>query len=293
VYNISTYEEAMDEMVSKKRESNRSNHDELLRQLPEQMALAWGLGREPQRGPKRELSIRQIVETAIQIADQEGLAAVSMNRVASSLGYTAMSLYRYIPNKDTLLLLMQDAVCAIPIPPLTEVSDWREDMREYMKASARTFIQHPWFVDLPTINEPVTPNILKLLDWLLRSMRDLPLDEREKLLIVASLSGYARSWGNIFRDYMQMYMHNTTPALSPSHPDIRSALTHLVDEETYPFLAPLVRSGAYTSMFDESADGGQQEQGNYDEFGKEFEFGVERILDGIAHYIESKINKRG
>lgn len=48
------------------------------------------------------MSLSQIVETAIDIADKEGLSAVSMNRIASSLGFTAMSLYRYISSKDDL-----------------------------------------------------------------------------------------------------------------------------------------------------------------------------------------------
>ena len=60
------------------------------------------------------MSLTQIVQTAIDIADKEGLQALSMNRIASALGFTAMSLYRYISSKDDLL--MQDTVCDIPIP---------------------------------------------------------------------------------------------------------------------------------------------------------------------------------
>ncbi len=84
--------------------------------LPRAVALSWGVAERPQRGPKRELSIERIVDAAIEIADAEGLAAVSMSRVAASLGFTTMSLYRYLTSKDDLLLLMQDTVCAVPIP---------------------------------------------------------------------------------------------------------------------------------------------------------------------------------
>ena len=74
--------------------------------LPRGVALSWGLDKKPKRGPKRELSLKQIVDTAIVIADKDGLSAVSMNRVAASFGFTTMSLYRYVPSKDDLVLLM-------------------------------------------------------------------------------------------------------------------------------------------------------------------------------------------
>ena len=54
--------------------------------LPRAVALAWGVAANPQRGPKRELSIERIVDAAIAIADEDGLAAVSMSSVAAALG---------------------------------------------------------------------------------------------------------------------------------------------------------------------------------------------------------------
>ena len=53
-------------------------------------------------GPKREMSVEKIVEAAVEIADAEGLGAVSMAAVAARLGYTPMSLYRYVSAKDDL-----------------------------------------------------------------------------------------------------------------------------------------------------------------------------------------------
>ena len=76
--------------------------------LPRGVALAWGIAADPQRGPKREMSVERIVEAAVEIADAEGLGAVSMAAVAARLGYTPMSLYRYVTAKDDLILLMQE-----------------------------------------------------------------------------------------------------------------------------------------------------------------------------------------
>ena len=60
--------------------------------LPRGVALAWGVAANPQRGPKRELSIERIVDAAVEIADAGGLGAVSMASVSASLGFTTMSL---------------------------------------------------------------------------------------------------------------------------------------------------------------------------------------------------------
>ena len=56
--------------------------------------LLWGPTERPRRGPKPGLSLEAIVEAAIQIADTEGLVALTMSRVATQLGVTTMALYR-------------------------------------------------------------------------------------------------------------------------------------------------------------------------------------------------------
>src|SRR5260370_18893459 len=82
--------------------------------LPASVAGAWGVRDRPHKGPKPGLSLERIVAAAVQVADAEGLAAVSMNRVATELGTAPMSLYRYVTAKDELLALMLDAAYASP-----------------------------------------------------------------------------------------------------------------------------------------------------------------------------------
>jgi AcrR family transcriptional regulator len=82
--------------------------------LPRGIALAWGVAANPQRGPKREMSVESIVDAAVELADAEGLGAVSMAAVAARLGYTPMSLYRYVTAKDDLILLMQEEATGLP-----------------------------------------------------------------------------------------------------------------------------------------------------------------------------------
>ncbi|CAM3994765.1 TetR/AcrR family transcriptional regulator [Cohnella lubricantis] len=257
---------------------NEITPDEAAKLLPAGAALAWGLGKPPQRGPKREMTIEQIVRTAIEIADKDGLAAVSMNRVASALGFTAMSLYRYIPSKEDLLLLMQDAVSVFPAPTERPAAEWRESMREYVAVNIDVFVKHPWFGDLPVSGVPLGPKTLKFVDWGLRIMRDMPLNEYEKMSFVLLVSGYARSCGMIMRD-----MHRAIQAGSSEEAfsglTYTTALQALVKPEAYPNLYPLVQSGAYT---------GENESENT--VGDDFDFGLERILDGIEQYLNRKRN---
>ena len=58
------------------------------------LQLMWGGAPEPTRGPKPGLSVASIVRAAIDLADAEGLVALSMRRIAAALGVGAMSLYR-------------------------------------------------------------------------------------------------------------------------------------------------------------------------------------------------------
>ena len=76
--------------------------------LPPSLELLWGRREVGRRGPKPGLNVDAIVAAAVDIANAEGLAAVSMARVAKAVGFTTMSLYRYVTNKDELLQLMKE-----------------------------------------------------------------------------------------------------------------------------------------------------------------------------------------
>ncbi|WP_434316985.1 TetR/AcrR family transcriptional regulator [Leifsonia sp. P73] len=246
--------------------------DEVEEALPRAVALSWGVAERPQRGPKRELSIERIVDTAIGVADQEGLSAVSMSRIAAELGFTTMSLYRYVTSKDDVLALMQDAVCEIPIPAEDDRgADWRAGLRRWSMATIEVIQAHPWFPDIPISGIPLMPNNLAVLDWGLREMRDLPLTDAEKMSTALVLSSYARAVGVVERDVRQAREKGTTPPQSGEA--FTAALAELVTPERFPDLAPLVASGGYSDAEDEQDD---------------FAFGLERILDGIERYVTAR-----
>src|SRR5262245_28136074 len=103
------------------------------RALPDQVTLLWGLREAPRRGPKSTLTVQDITRAAIEVADADGLAAVSMARVAAHLGNSTMALYRHVRSKDELLLLMWDAAMEDP-PEFTEDGDWRDKLAEWARA---------------------------------------------------------------------------------------------------------------------------------------------------------------
>ncbi|MHA6480881.1 TetR/AcrR family transcriptional regulator [Paenibacillus sp. strain BS8-2] len=248
--------------------------EQRLSSLPEGVRLSWGIVKKQRRGPKGELSIPQIVQAAIAIADEEGLGALSMSRVAQSLGFTTMSLYRYVSSKNDLLLLMQDAVCDIEIPEDSGEETWREQMKEYVRRSVSVFRDHPWYADIPIQSLPIMPSNLRILEWMLRIMRDFPLNEFEKMSFLLLVSSYSRAYGMIERD-KALVMKDHGSLSSFEGLDYTAALRELISAKDFPHLYPIVMSGAYTG-----------EKGSPIE--DDLDFGLERILDGIERYIEMK-----
>lgn len=251
-----------------------NGNEEALEKLPGGVKLSWGIVKKPSRGPKGELSIPQIVEAAIAIADKDGLSSVSMSRVAQSLGFTPMSLYRYVSSKDDLILLMQDAICNIPIPPERKDVSWREEMREYVREGVRIFGEHPWYADITIQSIPLTPNLLRLMDWMMRAMKDFPINDFEKMSFMLLLSSYIRACGMIERDVNRLIKAGGNLDAFGGLP-YTAALKELIKPESYPHLYPVLMSGAYTGEVENP-------------IGDDLDFGLERVLDGIEQYVEMK-----
>lgn len=253
---------------------SHKSREEALEALPGGVKLSWGIVKKPRRGPKGELSIPQIVEAAIAIADKDGLSAVSMSRVAQSLGFTTMSLYRYVTSKDDLIKLMQDAICDIPIPPERSDVGWRDEMREYVRETVRVFREHPWYADITIDSIPLTPNTLRLLDWMLRIMKDFPVNDFEKMSFLLLISSYGRACGMIERD-MNRLIASGGSVDEFGGLQYTAALKELIKPESYPHLYPVLMSGAYTGETENPIE-------------NDLEFGLDRVLDGIEKYVEAK-----
>lgn len=111
------------------------------------VALLWKEAPRARRGPRPALSVEQVVEAAVALADAQGLEAVSMERVAAGFGFTPMALYRYVPGKAELLDLMIDRGLGAP-PALGEPGDpWRAKLERWAHALWDVFHRHPWALE--------------------------------------------------------------------------------------------------------------------------------------------------
>lgn len=240
-------------------------------ELPRAVALAWGVAANPQRGPKREMSIERIVDAAVEIADAGGLSAVSMSSVASALGFTPMSLYRYVTSKDDLLVLMQERGIGVPPESVAEADGWRDAIRAWGRATVELYLDHPWLLDIPIEGTPQTPNNLAWMDAGLAALKGLPLDYEDKVSVMLAVMAQVRWQSTILRGYTQAA---AAAGVTPDAIDTRASdlLAQLITPEEFPEVHAALAGGVFSSDSDADSLG----------------FGLERVLDGIAAYLATK-----
>ena len=113
----------------------------------------------PSRGPRPKIGLGDVIAAGVAIADEEGLASLSMRKVASRLGVGAMSLYTYVPGRDELVELMVDRVHGeldLPAPELP----WRASVEHQVKQRWQMYERHPWLLDYNMARMPVGPHVM-------------------------------------------------------------------------------------------------------------------------------------
>lgn len=238
-----------------------SDDDEDL--IPPSIQLAWGRRQRPTRGPKPGLTLDRIVAAGIKVAMTEGIGALSMTRVAAELGVGTMSLYRYVAAKDELLTLMVDGALGTP-PPAPPGEDWRSGLRRWAVGVRDAYRRHPWALRVPISAPPMGPNNVAWLENALRALRQTPLSEQQKLSTVLLVSGFVRN--DVTLD-LDLAAGAGGQQVMPTYARMLGAL---IEGGDFPALADAVASGALSDEDDPDS---------------EFEFGLERILDGVAALI--------
>jgi AcrR family transcriptional regulator len=233
--------------------------------LPPVLAVGWGANAAPTRGPRPAMTAAGIVAVAIELADAEGIGAVSMAKVAERLGYTTMSLYRYVSSKDDLLALMFDAAIP-PDPPRGRRRGWRRGLDRWAHELFAVYRSHPWALDIPITGPPALPNQLAWLDWGLAEMDDTALELGERLSVMLVLSGYVRNVAMLTRDISSGHQRAGSTPLEVQA-QYQSLLEALVTSDRFPALHDAVHAGMFTD-------------GDPDDL--EFEFGLTTLLDGVA-----------
>src|ERR1700730_10325319 len=129
----------------------------------------------------------RIVAAGIAIADQDGLARVSVRRIAAQLDASPMSLYHYVRSKRDLLNLMLDAANADFGWPAKTIADWRGVLCHFAWESRSCLKQHPWVNQLRAADPEYGPESIRILEWLLTSLSRVGLDVRTAIQVIGVL----------------------------------------------------------------------------------------------------------
>ena len=237
--------------------------------LARAIELLWGVQKEPVRGPRRALSVERIVGSAIELADEEGLEALSIRRVADRLGVGAMSLYTYVPGKAELIELMIDAALGEATRPDGVEGGWRAGLELYAREGWKLYHRHPWMLQVPFSRGLLGPNQADLLDSVLRVVSGMGLTDGEMVAVFTAVAGYVQ--GAARTSVETVRTERTTGVTDAEWWTTYGALmARYIDTNRYPTLAGIRNWG----VFDE-ADAG-------------FEFGLQRILDGIEVFVQAR-----
>lgn len=214
------------------------------------MDFLWQENSGGRRGPKKALTLDAIADAAIAVADAEGLAAVSMQRVAVDVGYTKMALYRYLPGKSELVAVMLER--GMGVPPVLPSGDWRAALSCWSESLISVFIAHPWAIEASTGTRPVGPNELM---WMEVALAVLPdgLTGAERMDAVAVVAGLVRAL-----------------VVQPAEGGLITAITE--HAARFPAIS--------AALADISVRGGQDQA---------FHFGLERVLDGLEMLITKRV----
>ncbi|MFI5586856.1 TetR/AcrR family transcriptional regulator [Amycolatopsis sp. NPDC051758] len=237
--------------------------------LPAGLDLLWG--RDDEQEPRPGLSVPAIVRAAVELADTEGLGAVSMARIAERLGFTTMSLYRHVKSKNDVLLLMLDSVAAVPAELDQPGDDWRLGLERWCRAQWVMLRAHSWVVHLPITGPPVTPNQLTWTDRALRALRGTGLTESDKVGAVLLVANYLLTTARLSTELGAAASGESVAAYS-------TLLGDLADAQRFPALRTAIDAGA----FDYPADTAEEDRQ------LDYTFGLDRILDGVATLIERR-----
>ncbi|GAA5180951.1 hypothetical protein GCM10023322_14430 [Rugosimonospora acidiphila] len=221
------------------------------------------------RGGQPTLNREQIVKATVELLDELGLGGLTMRRLGAKLGAGATSLYWYVSNKDDLLELAIDEVMAeVEIPDLTQAG-WRESAAALSRGIRSMILAHPWFTGLLGTTPNIGPNAMRATD---RSIA---------VLTAAGFSGMDLGYVS------QMLICHAIGAATVEAAWRKNAATQVSVTEMAKSLSEYyerdhaAKYPNYVAWWEEnrSLDVDKMQQDS-------FEFGLERLLDGLAVWLE-------
>ena len=246
------------------------------------MALLWGSRDRPARGGRSGLSVDRIVGAAIEIADADGLAALSMRRVAERLGVGTMSLYTHVPGKAELIDVMLDRVYGETARPDDLADDlaggWRARLEQAARENWALFHRHPWMLQVAASRPSIGPNAIAKYDYELRVVADIGLTDVEMDSVLMLVGGYVEGAAR--------------RAMDAAQAEKRTGMT---DDQWWSAHAPLLSTVLDPARYPVAARVGSaagEAHGTAYHPQHAFEFGLERVLDGIEAFVAARPRRK-
>ncbi|GAA1719874.1 TetR/AcrR family transcriptional regulator [Isoptericola hypogeus] len=219
------------------------------------LALLWDPPRPSGRGRKARHTLDDVVTAGIEVADADGLDALSMRKVAARLGVGAMSLYTYVPGRTELLDLMIDRVFAgLDLPRAG--APWRDGLTHYAREHWQLYLDHPWVLQTNMWRLPVTPHVLDAQEAGLRTIVDTGLSAAQVAEILNLVDAFVRG---LARAAVAEATDGTASGSSTDEywTSMSSFWVDHFDPERYPTMQRIWDQGGFdatTSPFDASID---------------------------------------
>ena len=236
--------------------------------------LLWFEEPQSRRGRKKGLSLTQVVDTAIALADAEGLEAVSMRRVAQELGVVPMTLYTYVPDKAALLDLMLDALYLRMPRDGAGGTGWQDRIREVAEQNRALYEAHPWAAEISVSRPPLGPGLMAKYDHELGAFEGTGLDDVEMDAALTYVLGFVQ--------------HAARSAAAA-----RASVEHSGQtdqqwwEESGPLLEKVFDRHRYPLAVRVGEAAGAELGAAFDA-GHAYAFGLERVLDGLDVLIRAR-----
>ena len=256
--------------------SNRSSAGDPARTLE----LLWRQQTDSpsRRGPRQGLSVDEIVEAAIALADAEGLDAVTMRRVAQALGVAPMTLYTYVPGKAELLDLMLDWVYRQMARTEVAEASWRARLEAVAHDNRRLFDAHPWAAAISTTRPPLGPGLMAKYEHELRAFDGTGLDDIERDAALTFLLGFVQASARAAAD-ARAEKRESERSDEQWWAENAPLLGRVLDEATYP---TATRVGTAVG----AAHGAAYDPDHA------YDFGLQRVLDGLGVLIDRRKARR-
>lgn len=241
--------------------------------LPAGLARLWRLAGPARQGRPAALDLDRIVSAAVDLADQDGLPAVTLDKVARQLGVTKMALYRYVGGKDGLVELMVDHAMTPPPAPRAGSGPWRAELGDLAHALRELYTRRGWLLAAPISGPPRGPRSIAWMDALLHTLRTVDVDWGVKLNVLLVLDSYVRQACLV--EQQLRAGRGERRQVDVEH-DYGAALARLVDPRRFPDAARMFAANPFPA----------DNPPGRDIAAEDFRFGLTLVLDGIAAAVE-------